>query len=96
MSMNDYRDALKRNQPGEEQILEVLFECYNAMNGFDNDQIRRDFEALYEAMHDKPLREQDEVVYATCALCRDHEKVGFIEGVKVGLRLAREVGLLDE
>lgn len=93
--MNDYRNAL-RNCASEDQILAMLFDCYNAVSGFDNDLIRRDFEALYEAMHGKTLREQDEVVYATCTLCRDHEKAGFIEGVKVGLRLAQEVGLLDE
>lgn len=96
MSIQNYLEAVMRDRAEDESIMELLFECYNAQNGFDNEQIRRDFEALYETMHDKPLREQDEVVYATCALCRDHEKVGFIEGVKVGLRLAQEVGLLDE
>lgn len=96
MSIQNYLEVVMRDRAEDESVMERLFECYNAQNGFDNEQICRDFEALYEAMHDKPLREQDEVVYATCALCRDYEKAGFIEGVKVGLRLAQEVGLLDE
>ena len=42
-------------------------------------------------MNGKPLKEIDEIIYAVCALCRDHEKTGFIEGVKVGMRLAEEI-----
>lgn len=74
----------------------MLFECYNAQNGLDNDKIRQDFEALYEAMNDKPLREKDEVIYATCSFCRSHAEQGFIEGIRVGMRLAQEVGTVRE
>jgi len=42
-------------------------------------------------MHGMPLQEIDKVVYAVCDLCRDHELSGFIEGVKIGIRLADEV-----
>ena len=80
----------------EDSILEMLFECYNAQNGLDNDKIRQDFEALYEAMNDKPLREKDEVIYATCSLCRSHAEQGFIEGIRVGMRLAQEAGIAHE
>lgn len=80
----------------EDSVLKMLFECYNEQSGFDNDQIRQDFEALYEAMNGKPLREQDEVVYATCTLCRSHAESGFIEGIRVGMCLAQEVGIAHE
>ena len=40
-------------------------------------------------MNGKPLKEIDEIIYAVCTLCRDHEKAGFIEGVKVGMNLAK-------
>ena len=39
-----------------------------------------------------PLKEIDNVIYAVCVLCRDHELAGFTEGVKISLRLADEVG----
>ena len=42
-------------------------------------------------MNDKPLKEIDEIIYAACTLCRDHEKAGFIEGIKVGVSLSRKV-----
>lgn len=44
-------------------------------------------------MNGKPLQEIDEIIYAVCTLCRDHEKAGFVEGVKVGMGLAREVSI---
>jgi hypothetical protein len=80
----------------EDSILEMLFECYNAQNSLDNDKIRQDFEILYEAMNGKTLREKDEVIYATCSLCRSHAEQGFITGIKVGLRLAQEAGITHE
>lgn len=94
MDMKKFIDTVR--SADEDAILEMLFECYNAQNGFDNEQIRQDFETLYEVMNGKTLREQDEIIYATCAICRDHEKVGFIEGIKVGMRLAQEAGIADD
>ena len=43
------------------------------------------FEDLYQRMHGMPLREMDRIVDAVCTLCREHEKAGFAEGVKVGI-----------
>lgn len=96
MSMNDYLNVLKSSHCGEDGILDTLFECYISQNGVDTEQIKQGFEPLYETMHDKPLREQDEVIYAACALFSEHQRVSFREGVKIGMRLAQEVGLLDE
>ena len=66
----------------------MLFDAYNASSGFDNAAIKADFEELYRLMNGKPLKEIDEIICAVCTLCRDHEKAGFIEGVKVGIELA--------
>ena len=57
----------------------------------DNAVIKADFEELYHLMNGKPLYEINEIIYAVCTLCRDHEKVGFIEGVKVGMDLEKEM-----
>lgn len=48
-------------------------------------------EELYRLMNGKSLKEIDEIIYAVCTLCRDHEKAGFLEGVKVGVLLAKEL-----
>ena len=76
-----------------ESLLEMLFNVYTEFNGFDNEMIREDFNNLYAAMNGKTLREIDQVIYPVCTLCRDHEKTGFQEGVKVGIRLAQEANI---
>ena len=85
-------DTLQPNYPDNaESILEVLFDTYNESSGFDNAAIRADFEELYRLMNGKPLKEIDKIIYAVCTLCRDHEKEGFEEGVKVGIKLVQEL-----
>ena len=65
---------------------QMLFDAYNESSGFDDATIKSDFEELYWFMSDKPL---NEILDAVCTLCRDHEKTGFIEGIKIGINLAR-------
>ena len=99
MQMNEFMTAIQTHltnqQPNypdhAESILEVLFDAYNESSGLDNADIKAGFEELYRLMKGKPLKEIDEIIYAVCTLCRDHEKAGFIEGVKVGMSLAKEL-----
>ena len=95
MKMNDYLTALQTHlttqQPNNQNILDLLFDAYNDTTGMDNEEIKADFERLYQLMNGKPLQEIDEIIYAVCTLCRDHEKAGFIEGVKVGIGLGQEL-----
>ena len=87
-------DTLQPNYPDNAQsILEVLFDAYNECSGFENAAIQADFEELYRLMNGKPLKEIDEIIYAVCTLCRDHEKAGFVEGVKAGIWLANELNI---
>ena len=72
-------------------VLAMLYECHNENNPYDNEQIRADFNELYRQMNGMRLREMDQIIYPVCKLCREHEKAGFIEGVKVGIRLEQEL-----
>ncbi len=72
-------------------LLELLFDAYTECNGFDNDVIRRDFNEFYAVMNGKTIRGMEEIIYPVCTLCRDYEKAGFEEGIKVGFRLAQEI-----
>ena len=56
-----------------------------------DDQIKADFAELYQALNGTPLREVDWIVNPVCALCRDHERNGFVHGLQVGVRLAQEI-----
>ena len=74
-------------------VLEMLYDAYSESTNMSNDQIKKDFDDLYEAMNGKTLRECDQVIYPVCALCREHERNGFIHGVKVGLLLRHELSM---
>ena len=74
-----------------DSILAMLYECHNENNPYDNEQIKEDFHELYQQMNGMPLREMDQIIYPVCKLCRDHEKAGFIEGIRIGILLAQEV-----
>ena len=86
-----YIDAHPPNYSDGESVLTMLYECHNENHPYDNDQIKADFHELYQQMNGMPLREMDQIIYPVCTLCRDHEKAGFVAGVKVGIHLAQEM-----
>ena len=86
-----YAHNTEANKVNVESILEFLYETYDEHAGMDNEQIKKDFRELYLAMNGKSLREIDQVIYPVCSLCRGHAKAGFIEGIKVGIRLEQEL-----
>ena len=69
----------------------LLYEAYNQVNNLDDEQIRDDFNALYQAMNGMELGEMDRIIYPICTLCRDHERSGFVEGIKIGVLLQSEL-----
>ena len=96
--MNTFFEALKAyieqyppNYGDGDSVLGMLYEFHNENSPYDNEQIREDFNELYQQMNGMPLREMDKIIYPVCKLCRDHEKAGFIEGIKIGILLAQEV-----
>ena len=97
--MNRYIDALRHyvaekppnyGDGDAHSILEMLFTYYHECNNTDTDSVKAAFENLYQRMHGIPLREMDRIVDAVCTLCREHEKAGFVEGIKVGIQLEAE------
>ena len=96
--MNPYVEKLKQQieeHPPDfgdgNSVLTLLYEAYNEANRLDDEQIRTDFNALYQTMNGMTLREMDRIIYPVCTLCRDHERSGFIEGIKVGVLLQSEL-----
>ena len=97
--MNEYVEILKRhvaeNPPNygsdAQSVLEMLFTYYHECKNADTDAVKAALEDLYQRMHGMPLREIDRIVDAVCTLCREHEKAGFVEGMKAGFYLGREL-----
>ena len=74
-----------------ESVLTMLYECHNENNPYDTEQIKEDFNELYQQMNGMPLREMDKIIYPVYKLCRDHERSGFVEGVRIGMKIHAEL-----
>ena len=74
-----------------DSALALLFDAYAEIHNLDDAQTKEDFLALYEAMNALPLQEMDQIIYPVCRLCRDHQRSGFVEGIRVGVRLREEL-----
>ena len=97
--MKNFYDVLNQyvseNHPSfgdGDSVLTLLYEAYSECNRLDDAQIKADFNELYRLMNGMELWEMDKIIYPVCKLCRDHERSGFIEGIKVGIMLAHELG----
>lgn len=97
--MKSFHDVLKQyvseNQPNfgdGESVLTLLYEAYSECNRLDDTEVKEDFNELYRLMNGMELRDMDKIIYPVCKLCRDHERSGFIEGIKIGIMLAQELG----
>ena len=89
--LTDYR--LDYHSATTSSLIEILYLVYVENSGVDNDEIRHNFNNLYAELKGKSLREIDDIIDIVCDLCCDHEKNGFVEGVKVGVKLAQEVDM---
>ena len=95
--MKDFLKKLKQrvaetppNYGDADSVLGLLHECFNENNPYDNEQIKADFEELYQQMNGMPLREMDNIIYPVCRLCRDHKKSGYINGAIIGIQLQKK------
>ena len=100
MKMNEFVHTLQLRLRDEninfgndaDSVLSFLCSTYYEHNcSDDSDEIKQAFEELYLVMNGKTLREMDEIIYPVCSLCRAHQQSGFIDGLKLGLLLSREL-----
>lgn len=74
-----------------DSVLEVLYDYFAEYQGLDNAEIKEGFEKLYEALSGMKLQETDKVVDILCSLCQSYQSSAFAAGVKVGVKLAKEL-----
>ena len=79
-----------------QQRMEILISQMQAAEGVTQALKATDPMAWAQRMNGKTLREMDQIIYPVCTLCRDHEKTGFQEGIKVGIRLAQEANITQQ
>lgn len=100
MDMKKYLAALQAKEATQQAnfgddtdtVLGMLCSTYYELNrNADTDEVKQAFDKLYQAMTGKPLKEKDEIIYATCRLCSLHQQTGFIDGIRLRLKLAQEL-----
>jgi len=100
MDMKKYFTALQAKETTQQAnfgndtdtVLGMLCGTYYELNcNQDTDEVKQAFDELYQTMTGKTLKEKDEVIYAACRLCSLHQQTGFIDGIRLGLRLAQEL-----
>ena len=89
--VESYVASCKLNLRDGESVLSLLYEAYSDNNRMYNDQIKADFAELYQLLNGMPLREMDWIINPVCALCRDHERNGFVHGVQLGAQVVQEI-----
>ena len=89
--LNQYVSDKQPNFGDGESVLTLLYEAYSECNRLDDIQVKNDFNELYQLMNGMELREMDKIIYPVCKLCREHERSGFVEGIKIGIMLAHEL-----
>ena len=74
-----------------ETLLEFLWSAYSYVNPIDNDYMREKMEKMEPVL--KPLSFEDANLIddTIAALCFEIERLAFVEGVRVGARLAMEL-----
>ena len=100
MDMKKYLAALQAKEAIQQAnfgndadtVLGMLCSTYYELNcNADTEEVNRAFDELYQTMTGKTLKEKDEAIYATCRLCSLHQQTGFIDGIRLGLRLFQEL-----
>lgn len=72
-------------------LLEMLYQVYVEYNPFDTPRIRECFSQLDHLLSPLTLADTDRVFALVCHLCSEHEKLAFLEGIRVGAALSEEL-----
>lgn len=99
MMISDYISELERMLEavpvtvpcGAESLLSLLYDAYFETQGPSSQAIRDGYKSLYEYIKKLPTNDKEAVIDLVSTLCMEHERSGFIEGVRLGFQLKKEV-----
>ena len=76
-------------------LLELLWRTYTELNPIDNDTIRSGFQKLGPYFQALPVDEANLLFCVICKICIEHERLAFLEGMRVGALLIDELKAYD-
>lgn len=90
------KEELDRNPPNygypeANSLLEMLYMWYVEWNPVNSEEIKEDFLKLETCFCCCTEKQTDEFMDIISRLCQNHEQTAFLEGLRVGIRLAYEL-----
>lgn len=76
---------------GEDTALNLLYRQYQDLEVRDRTGIRVKLAKVNHIIEKLPLQDNDAVFYLMVELCDEHEKRGFLGGVRIGAKLMQEL-----
>lgn len=96
--LDSLREQLTHLEPNfggsnAESVLEMLYAAYAENNEHETEECIAGFLALDAILSDLPVAISNPIFDKVCALCSCHERSGFTNGLKFGVRLGNELKL---
>ncbi len=90
-SLQDYYKQNPPNHGGAESILGLLYWHYTECNPIDNQKIRDGFAQIRQQYPHLSMQEFDPIFTTVSDLCLEHERLAFLEGLRLGVTLMTEL-----
>lgn len=71
--------------------IDVLFDSYFDSRGRDDAQVEEAYEQFCHTLLDVDPFLIEEIMGAAADLCMEHERIGFMGGIRTGVRFANEI-----
>ena len=72
-------------------ILNALFRAYCESAGSDNENVQQGYDTLQQQLQRLPAQDVNTIIDTVNDLCWEHDRLGFINGFKMGMRLEQEL-----
>ncbi len=90
-SMQDYCKQTPLTHREAKSVMEFLYWHYAENNPIDNQEIRNSFAKLRRQYPHLSLEEFDPIFTTVSDLCAEHERLAFLEGLRLGVTLMTEL-----
>ena len=74
-----------------DSVLEALYWLCSESENFQNPNLISDYEQLCSILEQFPDEQSTQIIDLIYHLCKEHEKVGFVVGVRVGNLISKEL-----
>ena len=74
-----------------DSILDTLFLAYSETACADSQAVRQSNENLNRLLQDLPAEHANTIIDTVNDLCWEHERQGFINGFRIGMRMEQEI-----